>query len=95
MKSLKILIICKHCPADHFKAERKGLKGQFPRYLQFRVLYLYHKSGLLNFFHEQALGGAKICLTVQQILGNSTKGNATNLARKIRIFFAAKQYVME
>ena len=84
MKSLKILIICKHCPADHFKAERKGLKGQFPRYLQFRVLYLYHKSGLLNFFHEQALGGA-----------NSTKGNATNLARKIRIFFAAKQYVME
>ena len=36
-----------------------------------------------------------LCLTVQQSLGNSIIGNAINLTRKIPIFFAAKQYVME
>ena len=39
------------------------------------------------FFYQQALGRARICLTVQQILENSTQGSAINLIPKIPIFF--------
>ena len=34
-------------------------------------------------------------MTIQQILGNSTEGNAINLTPKIPIFFVAKLYVIE
>ena len=53
------------------------------------------KFGLINFFHQQALGETQICLTVQQILRNLTEGKAINLTRKIHIFSVAKHYVME
>ena len=72
-----------------------GVTKAAPRYLQFCVFFLYLKFGLINFFHQQALERAQICLTVQQIFGNSTEGNAVNLTRKIPIFFVAKHYVME
>ena len=49
----------------------------------------------MNFFCQQALGRTQICLTVQQILGNSTEENAINFTRKIPYFFVAKHYVME
>ena len=49
----------------------------------------------MNCFYQQALGRAQICLTVQQILGNSTEGNAKNLTEKIHVFFVAKHYIME
>ena len=49
----------------------------------------------LSQFYQQALGRAQICLTVLQSLGNSTKGNAMNRARKIPVFFITKHYVME
>ena len=74
MKSFKIFKICEICPADHLKAEKKkGLQRHFPHF----------------FFYQQALGRAKICLTVQQILGHSIDGNAINLSRKILISFVA------
>ena len=46
----------------------------------------------MDFFyqHVEALERPEICLTVQQILGNSTEGNVINLTRKIPIFFVAK-----
>ena len=46
----------------------------------------------MNFFFQQALRRAQVCLTVQQIERNSTKGNAINLTRKILIAFVAKHY---
>ena len=49
----------------------------------------------MNFVYQQVLGRAQICLTVRQIFGNSTEGNAINLARKIPVFFVAKHYGME
>ena len=72
-----------------------GVQRQFPRYLQFYVFFCCLKFGLLNFFCQQALGRAQICLTVQQIFGNSLEWKAINLARKISIFFVAKRYVKE
>ena len=72
----------------------KVLQRQFPRYLQFCVIFFYLKFGPMNLFYQQALGRAQI-LIVQQILGNSIWGNAINLAQKIPIFFVAKHYVME
>ncbi len=71
MKSFKMFIICEICPADHLKVGEKGLQRQFPRYLQFCVIFFYLKFGPMNFFYQQALGRAQICLMVQQILGNS------------------------
>ena len=90
-----MFIICEICPADHLKVGEKGLQRQFPRYLQFCVIFLYLKFGAMNFFYQHALGREKICLMVQQILGNSIRGSAINLAQKIPIFFVAKHYVME
>ena len=40
---------------------------------------------LWNLFYHQALRRAQICLTVHQIIGNSTERIAINLARKIPI----------
>ena len=81
--------ICEICPADHLKAEKnKGLRKQFPRYLQGWVFFLYLKFGPINFSYQRALGRAQICLTVQQILRNSTEGNAINPARMSPIFSA-------
>ena len=70
MKSFKMFIICEICPADHLKVGKKVLQRQFPRYLQFCVIFFYLKFGPMNLFYQQALGGAQI-LIVQQILGNS------------------------
>ena len=71
MKYFKMFIICEICPADHFKVGEKGLQRQFPRYLQFCVIFLYLKFGAMNCFYQHALGREQICLMVQQILGNS------------------------
>ena len=46
---------------------------EFSYYLQFCVFLVYLRFGLFN---QQALGRAQIYLTVQQILGSSTEGNA-------------------
>ena len=48
-----------------------------------------------EFIISRVIRKAHICLTVQQIFGNSTEGNAINLARKIPVFFVAKHYVIE
>ena len=40
----------------------------------------------MNFFNQQALGMAQMCLTVQQILGNSTNGNAIKILLEISKF---------
>ena len=53
------------------------------------------KLGPKNFFNQQALGTAQICLTVQQTLGNFIEGNAINLTRKMPISFVAKYCAME
>ena len=72
MKSLKMFTTCEICPADHLKVSgKKELQRQFPRCLQFCVIFLYLKFGPMNCFYQQALGRAQICLIVQQILGNS------------------------
>ena len=42
----------------------------------------------MNFFNQQVLGMAQMCLTVQQILGNSINGNA------IRSKFPLSQIIM-
>ena len=75
--------------------KKSEAQRQFPRYLQYCVFFLYLKFGVLNFFNQQALRRAHICLTVQQILGNFTDRHAINLAGKIPIFFVAKHFVME
>ena len=71
MKYFQMFIICEICPADHLKVGEKGLQRQFPRYLQFCVIFLYLKFGAMNIFYQHALGREQICLMVQQILGNS------------------------
>ena len=79
---------------EYLKADKsKGLQKQFLSYLQFCAFFLYFKFGLKNFCYQQALGRAQICLTFQQILGNSTEGNGINLTQKIPVFFVAKHYV--
>ena len=50
MKYFKMFIICEICPADHLKVGEKGLQRQFPRFLQFCVIFLYLKFGAMNFF---------------------------------------------
>ena len=71
------------------KSEKnRGYKGSFLGFAIFCMLPL-------SFFYQQALGRAQICLTVQQILEHSIKGNAINLARNISISFVANHYVME
>ena len=49
----------------------------------------------MNYLYQQAQGRAQICLTILQILGNSTEGNAINQIRQIPILFVAKDFVME
>ena len=44
---------------------------------------------------DYELSRAQICLTILQILENSTEGIAINLTRKIPILFEAKHFVME
>ena len=60
---------------------------------RFKILCFLRLSQICSydfFFNQQVLQGAQICLTVQQILGNSTEGNTINFARNIPIFFVAK-----
>ena len=79
-----------------FKSWKKiGWEKKFSCYLEFCVFFLYLKFGPMNFFYWQALRRTQICSTVQQILGNSTKGNMINFTWKIPIFFVTKHYVME
>ena len=82
MKSLKMFTICEICPADHLK------QRQFPRHLQFCVLFLYLKFGLMNFLSTGTKKGTKFNGPAI-FLGNSTEWNAINLARKKPIFFVA------
>ena len=94
MKSRKIFTIYEICPTDRLKAKKIVVTKAVS--LLFAILcFLRLKFGLMNFVYQQLLGRAQICSTVQQILENSTEGNAINLARKIPIFFVAKHYVME
>ena len=61
----------KFFPADHLKAEKiGGYESSFLAICNFEFFFLYLKFGPMNFSYQQALGRAKICLTVQQILGN-------------------------
>ena len=46
----------------------------------------------MNYFYQQAQGRAQTCLTILQILGNSTEGNAINQIRQIPILFVAKEW---
>ena len=85
MKSLRIFTICEIFPADHLKSEKKVITD-----LKFCVFFVYLKFVPTIFFYQQVLQGEQICLTVQQILGNSTEGHTINLARNIPIFFVAK-----
>ena len=75
--------------------KKERLQRQFPRYLQFCVIFLFLKFGPMNCFYQQALGRAQICLMVQQIFWNSICGNVINLAQKIPILFVAKHYEIE
>ena len=91
VKSLKIFIICEIFPPDHLKAEKIGVTEEVSSLFVIFCLLPLSQIWPYEFFYQQALGRAQICLTVQQILGNSTEGNAINLARKIPIFkFVAK-----
>ena len=74
------------------KSEKdRGYIGSFLGFAIFCMLPL----SFFFFFYQQTLGRAQICLTVQQILEHSIKGNAINLARNISIFLVANHYVME
>ena len=84
-KISKIFIICENC-LPSFKS-RKKIAVSSP----FVILGFLP----LNFFNQQALGTAQICLTVQQNLGNFIEGNAINLTRKMPISFVAKYCAME
>ena len=91
VKSLKIFTICEICPPDHLKAEKIGVTEEVSSLFVIFCLLSLSQIWPYEYFYQQALGRAQICLTVQQILGNSTEGNAINLARKIPIFkFVAK-----
>ena len=91
VKSLKIFTVCEICPVDHLKAAKnRGYKGSFLAICNFVFSSSISNLVIMNFFYQQALGRAQICLTVQQILGNSTEENAINHAPKIPIFFVAK-----
>ena len=74
------------------KSEKIGVTKAVSSVLQFFCLL---PLSFFFFFHQQALGRAQICLTVQQILEHSIKGNAINLARNISISLVANHYVME
>ena len=91
----QIFTICENFPADHLKAEKKGVTKAVS--LLFAILYLLPLFQIWSceFFYQQAQGETQICLTVQQILRNFTAGKAINLTRKILISFVAKHYVME
>ena len=74
------------------KSEKIGVTKAVSSVLQF---FFFLPLFFFFFFHQQALGRAQICLTVQQILEHSIKGNAINLARNISISLVANHYVME
>ena len=79
MNSLKIFTIC---PADHLKAGKIGVtKAVSSLY----AILCFLKFGLMKFILSSGIGRAQICLTVHQIIGNSTERIAINLARKILI----------
>ena len=88
MKSVKVFTVCEICPANHLKAEKnrvtKAVSSLFSILCFLRLSQIW--SYEFFFFYQQELRRAQIYLTVQQILGNSTEGNATNLARKIPVF---------
>ena len=77
VKCLKIFTDCEVCRTDHLKSEKnRGYSGIF---LLFAVLCFPCRSQIWSrefLFNQQALGRAQIYLTVQQILGSSTEGNA-------------------
>ena len=96
VKSLKIFTSCGNCPDNHLKAEKNRVRKAI--FLLFAVVCFLPLSQIWSyefFFYWQALGKTQICLTVQQILGNSTEGNVINFTWKIPIFFVAKPYVIE
>ena len=65
-----------YCLADHLKAEKNsGYKGSILAICNF--VFLFSISNL--FSRKQGPGRVQICLTVQQILRNSTVENALNL----------------
>ena len=77
-----------------FKAEKNtSYEGSFFAICNF--VFFLHLNLVKNFiFFIKGTGKGTICLTVQQILGNSTEGNLINLTRKIPMFFVAKYYIM-
>ena len=81
-------------PLNRKPKRNRGYKGSFLAICNF-VFSSSISNLVLRFFHQQALGRAQTCLTVQQILGNSTQGNAINLSRNIPTFFVVKHFVME
>ena len=84
-----------NCPADHLKAEKnRSYKGSFLTICNF--IFSSSTSNLvMNFLNQKALERAQISLTVQQILGNSIKGNMINLTWKVPIFIVVKLNIME
>ena len=83
-------------PADHLKAEKnRGYKGSFLTICNFIFSSSISNLILWIFFNQKALEKAQISLTVQQILGDSTKGNMINLTWKIPIFIVIKLNIME
>ena len=72
MKSLKMFTICDVFLAEHLKAVSS----------LYAILCFLRLSQIWSheFFYQQAPGRAQIYLTDQQILVNSTEGNAINLA---------------
>ena len=75
----------KICPADYLKAKKLGLQRQFPRSLQFCVFLPLSQIWSYDFFLSKGIRRAQICLTVQQILGNSTKRRDQSYSKDLYI----------
>ena len=87
MISVKVLTVCEIFSCQSFKSRKnrvtKAVSSLFSIFCFLRLSQIWSYQFI---FYQQALRRAQIYLTVQQILGNSTEGNAINLARKIPVF---------
>ena len=71
MKSFKMFIICEICPADHLKVGKKGVTKAVSSLFAILCNLFLSQIWSYEFFYQQALGRAQICLMVRQILENS------------------------
>ena len=77
---------CENLSCRLFKSQNNwGCRGSFLVPCNFVFFFLYLKFGLMIFFLSKGIRRAQICLTVQQILGNSTKRRDQSYSKDLYI----------